>query len=137
MSEEEKKLDSRLQKIIESGELKYDYIKSNYFRVVHVDGVWGGVTPQLNIQMAVFNERSAIPKQTVQEIKADGSIGRALPEKTIARDALVREVEVDLIMNLQTAKKVIAWLQDKVDQIEALVSEQAQKTKKEQKHSNV
>jgi len=122
-----------VRKLIESGELKFDYIKSNYFRVIHVDGAWGGVTPQLNIQMAVFNERSAIPKQMVQEIKSDGTLGQVMSEKTVVRDALVREVEADLVMNLQMAKNIIVWLQQRVGQIEALMSEQAQKGKKEER----
>jgi hypothetical protein len=129
MSEDEKAADLRVRKLIESGELKFDYIKSNFFRVIHVDGAWGSVTPNLNIQMAIFNERRAIPKQTVQVINPDGTIGEEIPEKRVERDAVVREVEADLVMNLQTAKHIIIWLQQRVAQIEKLVTEAQNKEK--------
>lgn len=115
---------SELRKQIEREGLKFDYIKSNYFRVIHVDGVWGGVTPNLNIQMALFNERNAIPRQIVHEVKPDGTIGHELPEKRDGRDTIVREIEASLIMDVQTAKVLIGWLQDKVDQLESLISTQ-------------
>jgi hypothetical protein len=123
MSEDEKAADLRARKLIESGELKFDYIKSNLFRVIHVDGAWGSVTPHLTVQMAIFNERRAIPKQTVNVINPDGTIGDEIPEKRVERDAIVREVEADLVMDLQTAKHIIAWLQQRVTQIEKLVTE--------------
>src|ERR1044071_5805732 len=117
MTEQDKKTDTlmekrriELRKRIEQEGLKFDYIKSNYFRVIHVDGVWGGVTPNLNIQIALFNERNAIPKQVVHEVKPDGAIGRELPEKRNSRDTIVREIEASLIMDVQTAKVVIGWL---------------------------
>jgi len=130
MSEDDKAADLRMRKLIEGGELKFDYIKSNLFRVIHVDGAWGSITPSLSIQMAIFNERRAIPKQTVQVINPDGTIGPEIQEKRVERDALIREVEADLVMDLQTAKNIIIWLQQRVTQIEQLVIE-AQKKEKE------
>src|SRR6185295_1880712 len=86
-------------KLIESGEIKFDYIKSNYFRVLHVDGAWGGITGKMAIRMAVFNERSAIPKEVVHEVGRDGKIGKEVRGKRQSRDAIVREVEADLVMD--------------------------------------
>lgn len=121
MSKSDKDLDPRARKIIEAGEIKFDYIKSNYFRVLHVDGVIGAVTPKLNIRMAVFNERSAIPQEVVQRVSQDGTIGEEITEKRITRDAIVREVEADIVMDLQTAKIIISWLQARVDQLEGVI----------------
>lgn len=127
MSEDQKA--AALRELIESGEIKYDYIKSNYFRVIHVDGAWGGITPKLNIRMVVFNERGAIPTQTVQAVNPDGTIGEEIFEKRTSRDAIVREVEADLVMDLATANVLVTWLQDKINQLQEIIK--AQTTEKE------
>jgi len=93
-------------------ELSFDYIKSNLFRVVHVDGVHGGIAPNGHtIQMAMFSERSPIPKSETYELK-EGRLGeRKSLEK---RDALIREVEIETLMDINTAKKIVQWLEDKI-----------------------
>ena len=42
--------------------LRFFYIKAYNFRVVHVDGVIGGITPKGLLHLAVFSERAAIPQ---------------------------------------------------------------------------
>ncbi len=90
--------------------ISFDFIKSNFFRVVHVDGAWGGVGPR-GIQMALFSERAPIPKSVEYRIGTDG-----LSEE-VSRDvrtAVIREVEVELTMNLQTAISINEWLSSKI-----------------------
>lgn len=129
MSKSEKDSDLPTNRIIQAGEIKFDYIKSNLFRVLHIDGAWGGITPKMDIWMAVFNERGAIPKQIVQRVKEDGRIGEEILEKRLSRDAIVREVEADLVMNLATAKSIAAWLQDKINKVEQALQAQKEKGK--------
>ena len=43
---------------------RFDYIKSQFFRSVHVDGVFGGVIPSgKSIRMSIWNERWPIPNR--------------------------------------------------------------------------
>jgi hypothetical protein len=100
---------------IEAGEIRFDFIKSNYFRVIYVDGVFGGSSPHNLIHMAVYNERWAIPKQITKEFK-EGHAGKEIERAT--RDAIVREVEAQLVMDVASAKRFCKWLQDKIDSIE-------------------
>jgi hypothetical protein len=65
--------------------------------------------------MAVFNERWPIPKQITHEFK-EGKSGDEI--ERASRDAVVREVEVQLVMNVETAKIICKWLQDKINNIE-------------------
>ena len=102
------------------GRIKFDYIKSNFFRVVRADGVFGGVTPRQAIHMAFFNERNAIPKQTVFSVNEDGTLGPEIREERVVRDAIVREVEVDVVMDLNTAKSFLEWLRKKIELVEEL-----------------
>ena len=54
------------------GELRFDYIKGNHFRVVHADGVFGGVTHHGKVWATVWSERGAIPTQTVFTVTSRG-----------------------------------------------------------------
>lgn len=91
----------------------FDFIKSNLFRVIHADGVWGGVGPRGNIQMGFYSERFPIPRRVEMEIK-EGRVGDEISRD--ARSDIVREVEAEVIMNLQTAKALKDWLTTKIDE---------------------
>jgi hypothetical protein len=99
-------------------EIKFDYIKSNQFRVVHVDGAHGGVSPKGLIQMAFFSERAPIPQQETYMLE-QGKLGKCKAVKQ--RDAIIREVEVETLIDLQVAKVIVQWLGDKINQAETLM----------------
>lgn len=102
--------------------IKFDYIKSNHFRVIHVNGVHGGVSIKGDgIQMALFNERTAIPKSETYSIehKKNGATLKGLL-KAESRNTIVREVEVEAILDIATAKAFHGWLGEKIDQLEGL-----------------
>jgi hypothetical protein len=100
---------------VEAGRIRFDFIKSNFFRVIHVEGVFGGNSPRGLINMAVFNERWPIPKQITHKF-TEGQSGEEI--ERASRDAIVREVEAQLVMDVKTAKVICKWLQGKIDNIE-------------------
>ncbi|KPK75620.1 MAG: hypothetical protein AMJ79_10680 [Phycisphaerae bacterium SM23_30] len=117
-----KKAAKKAQKIAlnELKEINFDYIKSNHFRVIHVGGAHGGLGPKGNmIQMALFSERNAIPQRETYAID-EGKLGNLKESK--GRDAIIREVEVEVLMDLNTATAIRNWLNDKIKQIEQLTS---------------
>jgi hypothetical protein len=92
------------------------YQKSNLFRVVHADGVYGGATPRGDVHMAIFSERSALP--TASHFDVVGGIPQ--PEiVTEARTGVVRELEADVVMSLPVAIAAYAWLGDKIQYLRA------------------
>ena len=95
----------------ESRRIEAHFIKSNLFRVIHVDGAWGGLTPQMNIQMALYSERTPIPQQVIYEATSTGLVD---VERT-GRQGIVREVEADVIISLDVARSLVKWLQEKID----------------------
>jgi hypothetical protein len=108
----------------EAKRIKFDYIKSNYFRVVHVDGIFGGNSPgHALITMAVWNERWPIPKQSVYGLQKDGSLGEEIVEDRVTRNAVVREVETELIMTIETAKVMRDWLDERIVIFEKQIEE--------------
>ncbi len=108
---------------VKEGEITFDYIKSNFFRVIRVDGAHGGIVPQANaIQMALYNERQPIPKKEMYRLKKDHSLGDVvLSEK---REAIIREVEVELLLDITTAKRIHEWLGKKIKIIEDINTSQ-------------
>src|ERR1700687_3807054 len=83
--------------------IKFDFIKSNYFRTIHADGVWGGVNGHLDIAMAFYSERPAIPQQITVPVE-NGRLGHELEDKRVGRDAVIRDVEIAVTMNIEVAR---------------------------------
>lgn len=103
----------------------FNYIKSNFFRVIHVDGVHGSPTPKGQLQMAIFNERLPIPQQVSHSINKDKQLGGEIFDERVGRTGIIREVEVELLMSLDTAKAINRWLDEQIKQIESLVKRSA------------
>jgi hypothetical protein len=108
-------------------EIVFKYVKSNFFRVIHADGAWGGVSPRGDIHIAFYNERVAIPESSSLVI-AEGEIVK--PEEYTTSSKFVREVEADIMVDLVTAKSLHTWLADKIEALESLIQD-AQKEQKE------
>lgn len=100
-------------------ELRFDYIKSNHFRVVHADGVFGGVTNKGLIWATFWSERGAIPTQSVYKVTPEGKLDEDLT-KRVVRDAIIREAEVSLMLDLGLARSLRGWLDEKITAIEAV-----------------
>lgn len=92
--------------------VQFRYLKSNFFRVAHIDGVIGGITPTRGIFVSLYHQRSAIPDVTEQALLPDGTLGE---ESVIeAQRELVREVEVGLVMSSETAEVLARFLTERV-----------------------
>ena len=88
----------------------FEFEKANGFRVIHCDGVTGAVAPGgKRIHMAIFSERFPIVKREVYEVDEDGRLGPE-PIERKSRDAILREVEVSILMDLTMAKQMRSWL---------------------------
>ncbi len=97
-------------------EVVFDYIKNPNFRVTHVDGCIGSVTPTGNIHMSVFAERPALPRQIRFAVNEDGSLGNEVPNSRDTRDGIVREMDFDMVMSPETAQSIAKWLLEKVEE---------------------
>jgi hypothetical protein len=98
-------------------QIKFDFIKSNYFRTIHADGVWGGVNGHLDIAMAFYSERPAIPQQITVPVE-NGKLGNELEGKRVGRDAVIRDVEISVTMNVDVARQFLQWLEEKIKAID-------------------
>ena len=90
-----------------------DYIKSNQYRVVHVDGFFGGPTPSGKILITVWNERFPIPKSVAYAADREGT---KEVSRTGREAAIVREVEVGCLMDPGTAIALMVLLESQLKQ---------------------
>ena len=107
----------------EDEKISFDYIKSQFFRVLHADGAIGGITPSGYIHFSFYSERQAIPQSQTFTLNKDGSLGQSIAEKTIIRNAVVRELDVDVVMNVDVARSLAIWLSQQVKLYEEKVEE--------------
>ena len=96
------------------------YIKSNYFRVLHTDGIVGHVTPSGLIFLGLYSERAAIPQIMIHDLTEGGQVGPERVEQRVGKNGIVREIEVGATMSVETATSIIKWLQERIDVIRKL-----------------
>jgi len=99
--------------------ISFDYEKSNYFRVIHVDGAIGSPTPKADgIQIGLFSERIPIPKSEEYRFTTEGKVGERTDRKS--RSGIFREVEVEAILSLETARRLRDWLSTHIETVEKM-----------------
>jgi hypothetical protein len=98
-------------------EVAFDYVKSQFFRVIHADGIIGGPTPQGFLHFSFYSERPPLPRRMVHAVSPIGQLGEVIPEKTVVRDAIMREMDVDVIMRLDVAEQFHQWLGQRIQEM--------------------
>ena len=107
----------------EGARVRFHYLKSNLYRVVHVDGAYGGVSMDGTVQMQFYSERLPIPDITVHPLLEDGTLGEEIRSERVGRDGIVREVEIGAVFDLETARSLVGWLEDKIRFLEQHTAE--------------
>jgi len=113
--------------------VKFNYVKSNYFRVIHADGAYGGITPYGNIFFSLYNDRAAVPDVTVQAVGESGFAGDEIVSERIGKTGIERELEVSVVMPLYAAKALHEWLEIRIKTVEKMQEEQQQQKESEVK----
>ncbi len=123
-----KKLPSGKERTSTHGQLQVNYTKSRLFRVIHGDGVIGNITPKRHLFVSFYSERASLPDRVVHEITQDGRLGEPV-EETNNSPGLMREMEVGVVLDIETAKAFAVWLTTMASRIDAMyaVEEAAEK----------
>lgn len=103
--------------------VSFFYIKGTQFRVVHSDGVIGGLTPRGFIHCAFYNERPAIPQVQTHNVSPEGQLSD--PVSTEGKGGIVREIDFDVIMTRQAAVDLRDWLLQQIEALDEYVQTQA------------
>ena len=107
--------------------MRFFYLKSNAFRVVHVDGVIGGPTPSGLLHASLFSERAPLPTMVEHAVDdlGGGKLRLGAEVSKESKDGFVREVEVGLMMSLDKAKQLRDRLDRNIEKVEAMISGKA------------
>lgn len=106
----------------------FHWVKSPHFRTIHVNGAFGGFSPNGNLFLSVYSERPVLPDVTVQTIDGSGQLGKEIIEQRKGLQGVVRELEAGLAMDIATAKSLVEWLNERIKIAESYVAEVQSKT---------
>ena len=101
-------------------EIEFDFIKSNFYRVVKADGFFGGLSPNGSLHLGVYNERMPYPQKMFHKVEG-GTMGPEEISKRIGRTGILREMEVGVSMDVTQAIVLRNWLDEKIKQYEQLI----------------
>jgi hypothetical protein len=105
-----------------TSEVVFHYEKAAHHRVIHVDGAFGGPSPNGNFHMALYSERLPLPKSLTHALLPDGTLGEETSRSS--RPGVYREVEISALMSLDTLRSVHRWLENHIAQMDALLAAQ-------------
>lgn len=88
--------------------IKFFYEKAKLFRVIHVDGAIGGLTPTRDIFVSLYNQRTALPQTVEQNITPDGKLGTVTD--TQGKHGIFREMEIGVVMTPEVAGQIAEFL---------------------------
>lgn len=108
----------------EAKKIQFKYKFDDNYNPNYVTGALGGITPSGDIVASFFFERQSIPKKETYEITEEGSLNPEPIERYPEDQSFtaIRFIETGIIMNLDTAKKVRAWLDKNITSLESLNS---------------
>ena len=104
--------------------VRFNYLRSNYFRVIHCDLARCDLTPGNNFAVTIFSESSDHPRAIVHEVSVstDGgfSLGPEINREGDPDDELViaREVEAKIILTPESARRMSKTFQLMLQQLE-------------------
>jgi len=108
-------------------QVTYFMEKSPLYKNVHVDGVFGGITPKGLINISFYLERGAIPKKIINSITEKNTIGSEISRE--GKEGIIREIECGVILDINTAKLINKWLSDKIKEHKKIFSKKKENHK--------
>lgn len=89
--------------------VKIKFRKSNDYKIIPVTGVWGGLSPNNEVVFDLFIEKHLNPEFIEIEIEN----GRKVGEKQKGEQAIIREVQIGIVLRPDIADSIGKWLIEK------------------------
>ena len=99
------------------------YCKSPQYRTIHVDGMYGGISPQgKTLFLGFYSERSSLPETTYVPIVKTGDDAEMIGfgadhDRVNSRPGIMREMEANIVIDIETAEQIVAWLAVRIRQV--------------------
>ncbi len=101
-----------------SEQLIINYVKSNFHRVIRIDGFHSTLKNDGDIMLELFSERRSIPKRVHLTLDDEGEVKDALVDPPATPSQIDRELEVSLSMSIETATSLVENILEMFDLIE-------------------
>ena len=99
--------------------IRYKYVMDDSVRMSTAHGVWGGINPQGEIELKFNDERDSLPQWSECQEATDGSLGpEMMDEENLEVREVVRRINTRVLLNYNTARAVLEWLEDRVAALE-------------------
>lgn len=93
------------------------YERSRHYRTIHVDGAQAGITARAAIQFMLFVETKPTPEYVLHKITPEGTLGDEI--ERIEKKGVIREAQMNVIMDEATTIQFIELLQRVLKQLES------------------
>ena len=97
--------------------ITFKYVCPEDLRDLHVNGLFGGVTPRDEIYIHFYSERHPIPKRATHKLDEEGVPSKEA-EMEVGGD-VVRLVQASITLDISTAIAMRDWLNEKINFISA------------------
>lgn len=105
--------------------ITFKYRYPDDYNPQYVNGAQGGINVQGEIVANFYFERLPMPKSITNEVSSEGVLGNVVAtEPGDLTQSIVRYVQSGVVMNLQVAKQIHAWLGKQIEIREAQNREQ-------------
>ena len=95
--------------------IAFHFEKNDDYRIIPVNGVWGGPTVRGDIMADFFHESLSLPKEIIQAVLPGGRLGEEIDRKP--QNKLQRTVLVGMVLTAEQADSIGRWLQEKAREV--------------------
>jgi hypothetical protein len=98
--------------------IRYSFSMDPKAHLQTAHGVWGGVNAQGEIEMNFYCESDVLPPFVEQIVAPDGSLGHEMVPGDEEQREVQRHVHSRILLNCNTARGVLEWLEEQVNILE-------------------
>lgn len=110
---DEKLIDEAIENLPETAKVVYK--KAPDYKLVYINGVYGGLTGKGELRFDFFQEFHPYPDEETFEITEEGKLGNPLPSDEDSEFELIREKQFGVVMSMSCAQSLYKWLEDKLE----------------------
>ncbi len=118
-------------------QVRFEYKFEKTYNPVYVNGAFGGPTTHGELCVNFYLERQAVPHAHIHDVTNEGNVGALKATEPAAGDGeamVIRFVTTGIVMNVEAAKRIVAFLQRQIKAIEAVQVVNAEATPKKETH---
>ena len=95
--------------------ITFRFEKDEDYRLIPVNGVWGGATPRSDILVNLFHESYTLPEVVTHAVTPGGELGGEV--KRTPKGEIHRKVLVGMVLTAEQAESIGRWLLERAREV--------------------